>query len=643
MGKLINIDNGGTLTDIWVLDGEVSYHTKTITTPYDLSRCFFEGLKKISEDIYGQEDLAALLQSTDHIRYSTTQGTNALVERKGPKLGLLLTSADRDWLCEDEHQRGLLEALVGERISLLDLDIGEIPHRPLTEAVNTLTSAGASRIVVACTGEHYVEEESRLRRAILRAFPRHLLGSVPVLYSSVLCRNLNPNVRLWTALFNAFLHPAMERFLYNTENELNRYRTRNPLLVYRNDGYSGRVAKTVAIKTYSSGPRGGAEGALAYSRHYGFDRVLTVDVGGTTTDIGMVADGRIADNRRGLIEGVRCDDALAEIVSVGVGGGSIIVVREGVISVGPESVGGAPGPACFGMGGEHATITDALLVMGLLDPKTYFGGKLNLKKDKAVLAIERNVAGPLGLEVADACRQMLEAWAQRIADGIAAYTDITEGTLLMAFGGAGPMGVTAVADCAGISSVLIPKLSAVFSAHGIGFSDIAHAATEPADGADAGSCRQVLERLRERVFRDMSTEGYEPGECELEVWYESGDSHCPLPSATCFEGALDLPSGELLLGVRAIRRISHARLPAANGAVVDVDPVAAGLRALSTGSGQWSEVPVYRVEDQRAGATAPGPAVIEESFWTCNVPADWTFAFTVNGDIHLTKRISRSD
>ena len=90
MGKLFNIDNGGTLTDIWVLDGDRSYHTKTITTPYDLSRCFYEGLKKVSGVIYGEDDLAALLQSTDHIRYSTTQGTNALVERKGPRLGLVI-------------------------------------------------------------------------------------------------------------------------------------------------------------------------------------------------------------------------------------------------------------------------------------------------------------------------------------------------------------------------------------------------------------------------------------------------------------------------------------------------------------------------------------------------------------------------
>ncbi|CAA0079830.1 Acetophenone carboxylase alpha subunit [Zhongshania aliphaticivorans] len=636
MGKLINIDNGGTLTDIWVLDGDHSYHTKTITTPFDLSKCFFEGLKKISEDIYGYEDIRALLQSTDHIRYSTTQGTNALVERKGPSLGLLLNAPDKDWCCEDDHQLTLFNDLVGNRVAVLNTSENEADYQKnLSDAVAQLAAAGASRVVVAYVGSDYMAQESALRKTMLRLFPKHLLGSVPVLYTSALCRHANPNIRLWTALFNAFLHPAMERFLYNTENELSHFRTRNPLLVYRNDGYSGRVAKTIALKTYSSGPRGGAEGALAYSKFYGYQRVITIDVGGTTTDIGLIDQQHIVDSRLGLVEGVRCSDPLAEIVSVGVGGGSIIRAEDGEIKVGPESVGGAPGPACFGMGGDKATITDALLVMGLLDPKTYFGGKLQLKHDKAEAAIRRYIAEPLSLSLPQACAQMMEAWAGKIATGIRAYTTICDNTVLMAFGGGGPMGVTAVAKSAGITRVLIPRLSAVFSAHGIGFSDIAHLASESITVESTQQITDIYQRLKARVLRDMQTEGYGADECEIDAWYEHESTRYELQisSEGKLEAAIDCP--EILLSVRAIHGISHAKL-AENKVFEPSDPTAFSDRVLQTPTGESQRVPVFRIEDQIAGATGVGPVVLEEAFWTCNVAAGWGFEFTANRDIVLS-------
>jgi len=632
MGKLINIDNGGTLTDIWVLDGNKSYRTKTITTPYDLSKCFFEGLKKISADIYGKEDLAALLQSTDHIRYSTTQGTNALVERKGPALGLIVDTAAREWLDQSDQQAGLLKNLVGERIATLDSSQGDEAFRAaLTEAVNQLSAGGASRIVVACMEGDYAATEKRVAAAMLRAFPRHLLGSVPVLYANTLCQNADPNIRVWTALLNAFLHPAMECFLYNTENELQRYKVRHPLLVYRNDGYSGRVAKTIALKTYSSGPRGGSEGALAYARHYNLGRVITVDVGGTTTDIGLVENDAIRSHRLGHVEGVKCDYALADIVSVGVGGGSIIKVVDGAIRVGPESVGGAPGPACFSMGGEEATITDALLVTGLLDPATYFGGKLNLSKDKAEAAIRRNVADPLGISVNQACQQMTKAWADLIAKGIAEFCDVDDNTVLMAFGGGGPMGIAAVAESAGVDTVLIPRLSAVFSAHGIGFSDIAHSASALVQSSS--KVEDVVAGLRERVLRDMHTEGYSEDECQLEAWYESGDRlvDCSVDELPKVAGK----AGEgVRIGLRAVKKIDHATLE--GGSEPSPQPAQIGSnRELVDPQGASHAVPVIAVEGQQPGAEGQGPAVLEEAFWTCSVPADWHYRFTGNGDIFL--------
>ena len=250
MERLINIDNGGTLTDICVWDGQNFNYAKTLTTPFDLSKCLFDGLTKASESIFGAPDLEALLHSTKHIRYSTTQGTNALVERKGPRIGLVTDDAAVvAELRATEAEASLFDALIGPRVAVID------PHADedtlifdLVQQVNKLTTDGAARIVVA-VGDASGPGERRMRSILLRKFPRHLLGSVPVLYSWEFTADRVRTRRIWSGVINAFLHPTMERFLYNAEDRLRSHRVQNPLLIYRNDGASSRVAKSVALKT----------------------------------------------------------------------------------------------------------------------------------------------------------------------------------------------------------------------------------------------------------------------------------------------------------------------------------------------------------------------------------------------------------
>ena len=378
MGLLINIDTGGTLTDFCVIDGERVHRTKSVTTPYDLSKCLFDGLRKASSSLYGAEDLSRLLVSTDYMRYSTTQGTNALVERKGPRLGLLLLGGLQVALLTKEPRAvELLGALVGSRVTSIDASLDDATfERAAAFAVNRLAGEGATRLVVSGAGPNRLHDEKRVKRILLRAFPPQMLGALPILYGHELVGDDDDARRTWSALFNAFLHPPMERFLYSTEHRLQEHKSQKPLLIFRNDGNASRVARTAAIKTYSSGPRGGAEGLRAFAAHYKFDHLAGIDVGGTTTDIVLVDKGVVRIDRFGAIEGVATSIPLCNVVSVGVGGSSIICAVNGVLQVGPESVGGMPDPACFGFGGTEATITDAFVVMGLLDPATYFGGEL---------------------------------------------------------------------------------------------------------------------------------------------------------------------------------------------------------------------------------------------------------------------------
>jgi len=281
MGLLINIDTGGTLTDFCVVDGARVLRTKALTTAYDLSKCLFDGLRKTSVVLYGAEDLQRLLLATDYIRYSTTHGTNALVERKGPRLGLLLLGGlSRRLLTVTPAAEELYCALVGDRSQTIDLacDEAELDAKA-TASLNRLAAAGATRVVVSGTEVSYGHDEQRVKRLLLRRFPSHLLGALPVLYAHELVADDDPSRRTWTAMFNAFLHPAMERFLYSAERRLRESKTQKPLLVFRNDGGASRVARTTAIKTYSSGPRAGAEAVRALAVHYGFGKVVGMDVG----------------------------------------------------------------------------------------------------------------------------------------------------------------------------------------------------------------------------------------------------------------------------------------------------------------------------------------------------------------------------
>jgi N-methylhydantoinase A len=635
MGKLINIDNGGTLTDICVMDGAQVYRTKTLTTPFDLSKCFFEGLVKVSSQIYGQPDIVSLLSSTDHIRYSTTQGTNALVERKGPRLGVVLGGNLRAQAFEQAPlHKTLFRDLVGERIATLDTTLDEAAIEPaLVEAINRLASAGANRVVIAHGGADCLDAEGRLKKILLRKFPQHLLGAVPILYSHEVVQDDDDVRRTWTALFNAFLHPAMERFLYNAEHKLRTNKAQNPLLIFRNDGHSARVAKTIALKTYSSGPRGGMEGARALASHLGLKHLVSIDIGGTTTDIGEVRDNSVREDTRGQVEGVEVSFPLCNVVSVGVGGSSVIRAHDGAIAVGPESVGSAPGPACFGLGGTQATITDAFLLTGLLDPASYFGGELKIDSERACKAIATHVGEPLGLGEDEAAAKMEAAWVEKVAAGIRDFTTVTPDTTLAAFGGAGPFVVCKVAEAVGATRVLIPGLAAVFSAFGLGFSDIAHLYEAPiAADADLDALRA---ELLKRAERGMYAEGFALTECELD-WRVRISGPARDEAVPCGDGLPKAADGETLtLQLQVTRAIAQPQL---RGRFTGsrVAPASESSRRV-TASGAPADLPLYRVEAQPAGAGASGPAVLEEAFFTCRIDAGWSFEVSDAGDVLLTR------
>lgn len=640
----INIDNGGTLTDICIRTDSSVMKTKVLTTPYDLSQCFFEGLLKASGVIYGEPDVKRLLEEVDVIRYSTTQGTNAICERKGQRLGLITDARAHDLPAKlAEHDPELFQALVGDRVVFLNADTvtGDTAEVEVVKAINTLTAAGASRVVVSFCGKNFVAVEEKFRRIALRKYPRHLLGAVPMLYGSELSTDADLVRRTWTALINSFLHPAMEDFLFNAENRLRDYRTKNPLLIFRNDGDASRVAKTVAIKTYGSGPRGGMEGVKSFSRSYGFTDVISVDVGGTTSDIGQYVNGTVAEVRHGHVEGVSVSFPLCEIVSAGVGGSSIFKVVNKKIVIGPESVGAVPGPACFGRGGQSATITDASLLCGLFDPKSYFGGGMALDLDRAATAVTVNIAKPLGLKLDAALQEMERAYEEKIAHEVHLHTQVSKDSVLLAFGGAGPLNACGVAEKAGMTRVGIPKMAAVFSAYGIGACDVSQRYTIALNDRSQTGLEDGLAALGLKASRDMFAEGYGKGEYEIESRLVATDkqgqeqslvlgNHPQLPKHFADAEIFELE----FVAIKRLREVSdtlasfHTGAPAQSSATRNV---------LTRGQGRI-DVPVYQLAKLKTGDHATGPAILEEDYFTCRVLDGWTFVISDCGDILLNKK-----
>lgn len=634
MTYLINIDNGGTLTDICVASDSEIFYTKSLTTPADLSECFFTGITKASEEVFGEKNLPRLLQRTSLIRYSSTQGTNALIERKGPSIGIITDDANlAEHLQFSEATRSLFKDLVGRKVAVIDRDAAD-PDAALVQAINTLTTSGAERLIVAVEDP---EREKQYKHIFLTRFPRHLLGSVPVLFSSEFTTDSKHTRRLWSAILNSFLHPTLERFLYSAEHRLRAHKVKNPLLIYRNDGSSSRVAKSVALKTYSSGPRGGLEGTRALAEAYGFDHVLMIDVGGTTTDVGKVEDLRIATDRRGQVGGIPISFELSDVRSAGVGGSSILRVVDGEITVGPESVGAAPGPACFGFGGTEATITDVNLLIGVLDPESYLNGELHLDAERSRQVIQKNIADPLGVSLERALLLLEQTYAENVAEAFAEQVRPDGTTTLAAFGGGGPMSACLAARAVGVKQVLVPRLAAVFSAFGISFSDIAQSYEADITDKTPEQVDRTQQKLLAQAERYMYQEGYNLDECDV-TWntiIENADGSEHAKAA--LEDRVALAAGQRQVLELCVRYVLKHPPIKASKPTATVEAKIAGTRSVLDEGGA-SQVPVYVLEDQPANAGGQGPAIVEGPFFTARVPEGWHFTVSDTGDLILNDR-----
>ena len=535
MGYTIDIDTGGTFTDGFFVTGNRCEMVKVPTTPHDLTICFLECIKT-GASRFGIA-VEGLLYETDVIRFSNTIGTNTIIQRDGSKVGLLVTAGRENLAPVGNGRQPILEAdmVIGikETVSLEGAAIKIPDEKVALAAAQTLIDRGARCLVVAFANSEFNPAHERLvRRVIKQEYPNDYLGSLPVFLSSDVSSRSGEADRINAAVLNAYIHAKLVRLLYKAGEDLRQRLYRKNLFIVHNNGTVARVSKTRAINTLNSGPTAGLLGARLIGRLYDVDDLISIDMGGTSLDIGHVRRGQASFTLTPDIEGFPVNLPMFAIRAIGAGGGSIAALKGDTLRVGPRSAGALPGPVCFDLGGAEPTVTDADLVLGVLDPGYFLGGTIQLNRDKARAAIKEQVAKPLKLGVEEAALAIREKINETMGKEIMRLkeTEWPEGNpLLVVYGGAGPAHCCHVAKIVGLRKIVITPYSAVFSAFSSSSMDVGHVyyrrVTLPLqENAQWNVLGDHVNAMRNEAERDMRGEGFTASQVNysLELYLRTG-------------------------------------------------------------------------------------------------------------------------
>src|SRR5712672_1623899 len=516
----IGVDVCGTFTDLVAIDeGGLTTLATVPSTPEDPSLGVLEGLSHLAGR-FGV-DRTALLRDTERIVHGTTVATNALLEHKGARLGLLTTEGHRDVI---EMREGLKddrynlrmpppEQLVPRRLRLgvrermrADGRI-EIPLDPasLDAAIVVLQREQVEAVAVCYLHAWRDPRHERLTgEALARALP-----DAYVSLSSAVLPQIKEFERVSTTIVKAYVGPVLSRYLARLESRLAEAGYRGPTLIIQSHGGVAPIAEAgrLAAGAVLSGPAGGAAGSIYASRLLGEPNLIPFDMGGTSTDICLVVDGQAALVMDRRVAGHSIALNSLDIASIGAGGGSIARVDAGgILHVGPESAGAVPGPACYGQGGAEATVTDANLVLGYLDPANFLGGERRLDTGLAQRAVDR-VAAALDIDRLAAAAGVHRIINTTMAEGVR-LVSVRRGVdprrfALLAFGGASGLHATEIARQLDLSRVIVPRVAAVLSAWGMLASDLRFEVAR----THIGDTRALDGGAIKRLFDEMEAEG----------------------------------------------------------------------------------------------------------------------------------------
>jgi N-methylhydantoinase A/acetophenone carboxylase len=545
--KAIDIDVGGTFTDLVLTWDRQRFVAKAPTTPYDLSVGFLDVLTAGAGQL-GQP-LTEVLPQVEIVRYSTTVAMNRLIERKGPRLGLMATEGHEDAILIGRGAQWTDGTRISERrnlsvqskpVPLVDRDmivgvrervdstgrvLRALDEDDVRAKLRELVDNGARAIAVSLLWSFAnPAHERRIRQIIREEYKAHHVGHLPVVLSHEVVGKVGEYERTMTAVLDAYLQTSIKFELETTWDQLRHNGYRGSFLLTHNTGGSGEIFKTTSSRTFNGGPVSGLMGSFHIGQALGYRNVIASDVGGTSFDVGMVVDASVRSYEfRPIIDRWMVGISMLQTTTMGAGGGSVAWINDllgGRLEVGPRSAGSYPGPACYDLGGTEPTVTDADVVLGYIAPDGYFGGKMPLDRDKAVEAVRTRIAEPLGVSVDEAAALIRRIVEQNMASAIKREVHLRgyhpEDFALFAFGGGGPTHVAGYR--ADVPTAVIFPQAPVFSALGSSVMDIVHvyeqsrrmpflAPVTTALVLDRDAFNAVVDELTAKARTDLQSEG----------------------------------------------------------------------------------------------------------------------------------------
>lgn len=691
MNYRIGIDIGGTFTDFALLKGQELILHKNLSTPEDRSVGVIQGLEHLAE-LEGKS-LGELLGQVEAIIHGTTVADNTLIEMNGACTGLLTTDGFRDEL---ELRRGYKEDIwdvrlgpptpiiprrrrlgVPERIRF----DGSV-HTPLDEdaarrAIRRLAKQGVESVAI-CTLFCFVNPAHELRLAELVA------EEMPDAYISLSHRVLpkSPEFeRVSTTAVNGYVGPRVSQYINRLNDRLKESGyTRQLLLMQSNGGVmTQEYLADSPIRVLASGPAGGVIGSVAIGVAKNATELLCVDMGGTSYDVSVIRNG-VAPAQSGWNWHHRYLVAvpMVQVETLGAGGGSICSAESGTLHVGPASAGAEPGPVCYGRGGTRPTVTDAILILGLLsDDSEFAGGSFQLTRDGVDAALQEHVAGPMNCTVEEAafdCWRVVNAnMSQAVRRVTAGKGSNPEDLTLLAYGGNGPVFAAIQAQELGIQRVLIPRTSPGFSATGALAAqpciDEERSYIVPGTEADIDRLRQLWRELDERAEQFLLQAGFQRQDIQcryqLNLRYPGQNWSLTVDAETVC-GEQDLTFADDALVATMIERFHQLHVAEYGHARDNEAPEITGVRLVASteipkprftggftaqrrsatpvkqrranlGQG-FGATDIYRGSDLGPGHFIPGPAIIEEAFTTIVIYPGWNARLDDAGDYELNRQ-----
>jgi N-methylhydantoinase A len=671
------VDVGGTFTDLVLFDpqgGGLSF-TKAPTTPDDPSLGVIVAIEKSGLQ----------LDAAERFFHGTTLGINAMLEQKGARAGLITTRGFRDvlelrrlswpmyrmfWQAPQPLIPRALRREVTERVRADGVEVTPLDEDELCSEVELLVSKGVDTIAV-CFLHAYAHpgHEQRASELITERF-----RDVTVTLSHHVTREYREYERTATTVADAAIKRRMSRYVDSLEERLHGARFSGAFLMTRCDGgvMSASQAKARPIRTLISGPASGVMGAVALGRWLEVPNIIGGDMGGTSFDASLIVNHEPSLNTITEVNDLPLLMPVIELATIGAGGGSIAWLDGGgALTIGPQSAGAEPGPACYGLGGTEPTFTDAALVSGLISPSNFLGGEISLDFEAAREAVRIRIAEPLGFDVGEAAAGIVQLSEAKMAGALDELT-VAKGHdprdfNLLAFGGGGSLVASALMTRLSIGRVIVPPSPATFSAWGMLTLDVVHDLSRtlisPLELLEGDDIREIFDDLLRRAADALRAERVPADrqllQCFIDVRYESQEHVLTLPLGSSdlteftpeklrwvFEERHDLSFGYRLpddpvevtaYRIRAAGRIDKPSRPSiAKG--VGADAARVGARwAYNRESGAGRDWALYRREALGAGDRLAGPAIVEEQSATTVVAPNNELVVDELGNMLITQ------